>query len=124
MIVETIQPMPGAVTQPTVTKAAKETQDHTLALDALVRSIHVRRTTPLAIFLGAGASVSSGIPSAESCIWEWKREIFLTKNPGLEHQFVELSLPSIRQRIQRWLGTQGSYPQEGAPDEYGFYIRS
>jgi hypothetical protein len=94
-----------------------------LSLDAFVRSIGVRRTTPHALFLGAGASVSSGIPSAQACIWEWKRGLFLTNNPGLEDQFAELSLSSVRCRIQQWLDNQGRYPPEGAEEEYGFYIR-
>ncbi len=89
-----------------------------LQLDAFVRSICVNRTTPHALFLGAGASISSGIPSAEQCIWEWKKNIFLTKNPGLEKQFSEISLPSVRQKIQDWLDKQGGYPACGSPDEY------
>jgi len=76
---------------------------HTLSIDAMVRSIGMSRDQPLLVFLGAGASMSSGMPSATQCIWEWKRSIFLTNNPGLERQFDELSLPSVRQRIQRWL---------------------
>jgi hypothetical protein len=83
----------------------------------------VRRTAPLAFFLGAGASTSSGVPSAQMCVWEWKRQIFLTNNPGLEEQFVELSLEGVRRRIQRWLDRHGGFPEENAPEEYGFYIR-
>lgn len=98
--------------------------DFVLPLDALVRSIGVKRTVPHAMFLGAGASISSGIPSAESCIWEWKRSLFLTTNPGLEEQFAELSLPSVRQRIQSWLDKQGVYPAAGLPEEYGAYIEA
>lgn len=75
------------------------------------------------MFLGTGASTSSGIPTAQMCIWEWKRQIFLTNNPGLEEQFAELSLDGVKRRIQRWLDRQGGYPKEGAPEEYGFYIR-
>lgn len=95
----------------------------TLPLDAFVRSIGVRRGTPMAVLLGAGASVSSKMPSAQKCIWEWKRSIFLTNNPGLEDQFTELSLPGICRRIQCWLETQGRFPPDGAREEYGFYIR-
>lgn len=98
-------------------------EDLFLPLDAFVRSIGVRRATPHALFLGAGASITSGIPSAQACIWEWKRGLFLTNNPGLEDQFAELSLPSVQRRIQQWLDKQGGYPQEGAAEEYGFYIR-
>lgn len=97
--------------------------DIELSLDAFVRSIGVRRGTPHALFLGAGASVSSGIPSAQACIWEWKRDLFLTNNPGLEDQFAEISLPSVQRRIQQWLDKQGTYPPESADGEYGFYIR-
>jgi hypothetical protein len=94
-----------------------------LSLDAFVRSVGVRRKTPHALFLGAGASISSGVPSAQACVWEWKRDLFLTNNPGLEDQFAELSLPSVRHRIQQWLDNQGTYPAEDSSDEYGFYIR-
>lgn len=33
-------------------------------LDALVRSVEVNRSAPHAFFLGAGASISSGVQSA------------------------------------------------------------
>lgn len=94
-----------------------------LSLDAFVRSIGVRRTAPVAFFLGAGASTTSGIPSAQMCVWEWKRRIFLTNNPGLEEQFAEISLVEVKRRIQLWLDRQPGFPKEGAADEYGFYIQ-
>jgi SIR2-like domain len=95
-----------------------------LRLDAFIRSVGVNRGTPHALFLGAGASITSGMPSAQMCIWEWKRDIFLTNNIGLKTQFSELSLASVRQRIQRWLDRQGIYPVNGAPDEYSVYIEA
>src|SRR5262249_24411208 len=91
-----------------------------LSLEAFIRSFGVRRASPLAFVLGAGASTSSGVPSAQMCIWEWKRRIFLTNNPGLEEQFAELSLDGVRRRIQGWFDRQGGYPKENDPDEYGF----
>ena len=99
------------------------TEDLILSMDAFVRSIGIRRTTPHAFFLGAGASVSSGVPSAEACIWEWKRELFLTNNPGLEEQFSESSLPSVQHRIQQWLDKQSGYPERNTAEEYGYYIQ-
>jgi hypothetical protein len=92
-----------------------------LRLDAFVRSVGVERATPHAIFLGAGASISSGVPSADQCLWKWKQSIFLTNNPGVERQFQELSLPSVRERIQRWLDDQGAFPAAGDLSEYSFY---
>jgi hypothetical protein len=94
----------------------------TLPLDAFIRAIGVDCQAPHAVFLGAGASISSGIPSASLCIWEWKRNIFLTNNPGVERQFSELTLRSVQERIQRWLDTKGMYPANGSPEEYSFYI--
>lgn len=91
-------------------------------LDAFVRSVGINRATPHALLIGAGASISSGLPSAASCIWEWKRSIFLTKNPGLETQFSELSLPAVRTKIQSWLDAQRRYPPLDASSEYGTYI--
>ena len=97
-------------------------EDLFLSLEALVRSVRVKGATQHAFFLGAGASVSSGVPSAERCIWEWKRSIFVTSNPGIEGQFSELSLSSVQGRIQGWLDRQNKYPQVDSTDEYGFYI--
>ena len=97
---------------------------HKLTVDALVRSIGVSRDKRLLIFLGAGASISSGMPSADQCIWDWKRSIFLTNQPGLEKQFGELSLPSVRQQIQAWCDSQQIYPPEGSSEEYSAYIEA
>src|ERR1035437_7978501 len=98
------------------------TDDLILDLDAFIRSIGINRASQHALLLGAGSSISSGIPSAASCIWEWKRAIFLTRNPGLETQFAELSLPAVRSKIQRWLDGQRVYPPNDSPEEYSAYI--
>ena len=96
--------------------------DYVLGLDAFVRSVGINKATPHAMLLGAGASISSGVPSATACIWEWKRAIFLTNNPGLEARFAEISLPGVRAKIQRWLDSQRRFPADRSPGEYGFYI--
>ena len=86
-----------------------------LSVDAFVRSVAVNRGRPVCFLLGAGSSISSGMPSAQRCIWEWKRDIFVTQNPLLRESVGELSLPGTRQRIQRWLDQRGSYPAAGSP---------
>ncbi|MGA2258373.1 MAG: SIR2 family protein, partial [Thermoguttaceae bacterium] len=97
--------------------------DLILSLDAFVRAVGIKKNTSHAMFLGAGASITSGVPSAGLCVWEWKRDIFLTNNPGLEDQFTELSLSSVKKRIQAWLDSKGGCPSEGADEEYSEYIR-
>jgi hypothetical protein len=107
-----------------IQKVVGAVEDLVLPLDAFIRSIGVNRAIAHSLFLGAGCSTSSGIPSAENCIWEWKRSIFLTRNRGLEGQFGELSLYSVRQRIQEWIDKDGTFPKEGAPEEYSHYIQA
>ncbi len=93
----------------------------TLELDTFVRSVGVNRGSPHALFLGAGASMSSGVPSAKSCIWQWKMSIFCTNNPGFEEQVSEISLKAVQNRIDRWLQVNGYYPDKGE-DEYSYFI--
>lgn len=95
-----------------------------LQLDALVRSIAINTARPLSLLLGAGASISSGMPSAERCIWEWKQDIFATNNPTLREVVGEISLPATRKRIQDWLDARGGFPARGAVDEYSFYANA
>lgn len=94
-----------------------------LPLDALVRSVTVNSGTPHSLFLGAGASISSGVRSAGECIWDWKHRIYLTNlEPELAPHYKELSLPTVRRAVQRWLDAQnGKYPAEGDADEYSRY---
>ncbi|MDL1981277.1 MAG: SIR2 family protein [Deltaproteobacteria bacterium] len=93
----------------------------TLEIDAFIRSVGVNRKSPHALLLGAGASMSSGVPSAEACIWQWKKSIFCTNNPGLEEQVSELSLSAVQNRIGRWLQVNGFFPIDGQ-DEYSYFI--
>lgn len=89
---------------------------------ALIRSIGVVPGKYM-VLLGAGASASSGIPTANQCIWEWKREIFLSANPTLSPSlFSDISLPATQEKIQKWLDTQGCYPALGHDSEYAYYI--
>ncbi len=92
-----------------------------LEIDSFVRSLGVNRGSPHALFLGAGASMSSGVPSASACIWQWKKAIFCTNNPGFEEQVSELSLPAVQDRIDRWLKINGFSPAE-AETEYSYFI--
>lgn len=93
----------------------------TLQLDAFARSINVNKNVGHAFLLGAGASISSGIPSAYDCIWEWKRDIYITQNPALSGHFQDASIQHVRDRIQQWLDNQNSYPKLDTDEEYSFY---
>jgi hypothetical protein len=94
----------------------------TLTLDAFVRSVGINRYTPHAFLLGAGASMGAGIPDVETCIWQWKRDIYLTNHPGANGDLQDMTLPETRQAIQTWLEEQSGYPDAGSHEEYGFYV--
>ena len=108
---------PASAAKPTATPGA-----NILALDAFVRSVTVNAQVGHMLLLGAGASISSNVPSAANCIWQWKRSIFLSNHPGVERSFDELSLGSVQQRIKVWLDSQPRFPAADAPEEYSFYI--
>jgi NAD-dependent SIR2 family protein deacetylase len=92
-----------------------------LQYDAFLRTLKENTDTGHVFLLGAGASISSGIQSAGDCIWEWKKNIFITKNPSLSHQYREYKSETVQRSIQRWLDNEGAYPKEGSVDEYSFY---
>lgn len=74
-----------------------------------------------AVLLGAGASIESGIHSANDCIWEWKKDIFISQNPHLVYQYKSIKAETVRKAIQQWLDSQGVYPKLGDESEYSFY---
>lgn len=46
-----------------------------LQFDEFQRAIGISKNDTFSLLLGAGCSINSDIPSAEDCIWEWKRDI-------------------------------------------------
>jgi hypothetical protein len=97
--------------------------DLLLEIGQFIRAVDVNKTSSHSIFLGAGASISSGVKSAMDCIWEWKRQIFVSSNPGLEKLFTDSSSPAARGRMQSWLDAQGRFPKQATDDEYSFYAK-
>lgn len=96
-------------------------KDYLLPQDAFVRSIKQNKDIEHAILLGAGASIESGIQSANDCIWEWKKDIFISQNPHLVHQYKNVKTDTVRKSIQQWIDNQGVYPKLNDEIEYSFY---
>lgn len=93
----------------------------TLQMDEFLRSLKQNIDTPHSLLLGAGASVESGIQSALDCIWEWKKEIFISQNPGMVGTYENYKQDSVRRVIQRWINMQNSYPAENSSEEYSYF---
>ena len=60
-----------------------------LEFDAFLRSIKQNLDGSFGVLLGAGASISSGIQSANDCIWDWKFLIYQSLS-GNQKKLVEL----------------------------------
>lgn len=71
--------------------------------------------------LGAGASRSSGMPSATDIIWDLKRRYYcLKQNQSISSN--ELSNEAIKNKIQNYLEAEG-HPKLWADDEYAHYFK-
>ena len=66
----------------------------TLQFDEFLRSLKQNINSPHSFLLGTGPSIESGIKSASDCIWNWKKEIFLSKNPGAIGQYASANIKS------------------------------
>lgn len=92
-----------------------------LDYDAFLRSIKQNVDIPHSFLIGAGASISSGILSANDCIWEWKKDIYLSKNANAPDFYKNVKNESVRLSIQNWLDRDGHYPLKNSEEEYSYY---
>ena len=91
-----------------------------LTLDAFSR-LHAARRGRLMWFLGAGASVSAGVPTAGQLIWQYKRFLYatLTSTPIAG---IDIADPVVRRRLQRYFDDEGGYPPAGSTEEYARFF--
>jgi hypothetical protein len=95
--------------------------DYILEADKFRRSVQISRQDAFTLLLGAGASMTSGIPTATDCIWDWKRTIYESLHPD-RPQRLEIKSDQVRAKVQQWLDQQGRYPAAGSNEEYSFYV--
>ena len=86
-----------------------EEKQFRMDFDAFLRSFKQSKNGSFAFLLGAGASITSGVQSAEDCIWDWKKLIYVTNNPTNE-AFLDIHSDCCRKKIQTWLNEQRGYP--------------
>lgn len=76
------------------------------------------RASNLMWLLGAGASVSAGIATAEDMIWDFKQRLFISQRRVSRQSVADLSSPAVRAQIQAHIDAGGQLPPQGAPAEY------
>lgn len=69
-------------------------------------------------FLGAGASVSAGMPTAMDMVWEFKQQLYVSQQRVSPNTVADLSNPTVRTKLQTYINTLQDIPKSGAPDEY------
>lgn len=85
--------------------------------------VYELRAPNLMWFLGAGCSISSGIPSAEDIIWDCKSRIYCSENGINRAQVADISNPQVQRIIQDYLESKNIYPKtEEDGDEYTYYF--
>ncbi|MCK9207267.1 MAG: SIR2 family protein, partial [Salinivirgaceae bacterium] len=94
-----------------------------LQFDEFLRSVAISKNDTYALLLGAGCSISSGIPSANDCIWDWKGTIYKSNNSSTNDWIDNFRNPKVQKTIQSWLDNQGSYVEIGCKEEYSFYAK-
>ena len=93
-----------------------------LTQEQFVRNFSVMADGEVDFFLGAGASISSGIPTGGDLIWVFKRTLFCSECNISTEKYKDLALLSTREMLQEYFDQKGFFPKQYAPEEYSFYF--
>lgn len=95
--------------------------ENSLQFDEFLRSIAQNSNAKYSFLLGAGASVESGLPSAQECIWDWKCKIFISNNSSLARTHSNFRNENVRKNVQNWIDAQPRFPVLDSEEEYSYY---
>lgn len=75
-------------------------------------------------FLGAGASVGAGLPTAGTLTWEFKRAIYCNAQRLPPSRFPDLYEPAFQRLVQSFFDSKSGLPQLGEDEEYSAYFEA
>ena len=87
-----------------------------LPVDDFVRRLLSQRRN-LHWLVGAGVSLSAGVPTAWDMIYDFKRTLY-AQAKRVEVTDLDASDPDVQLRLDAFFATQPGYPQPGEPAEY------
>lgn len=93
-----------------------------LSMDEYIRTIENIQDGVLSVFLGAGASIQSGVPSAGDMVWEFKRKLYCTANKISEEYYKDLQSEITKTSLQNFFDGLTGFPTYGDGQEYSFYF--
>lgn len=93
-----------------------------LTQEQFIRNYSVMAKGEVDFFLGAGASIASGIPTGGDLVWEFKRTLYCSECGISTENYKDLALPSTRTMLQEYFDCKGGCPDQYNPMEYSFYF--
>jgi len=84
--------------------------------------LYTERSQNLMWFLGAGASATSGVPTAGDMIWDLKRMIYCAEQKVSVRACQDLHDPLLQQKLQRHFDTTGKFPPLNSDSEYAEFF--
>lgn len=93
-----------------------------LSMEEYIRTIENISEGTLSLFLGAGASIQSGVPSAGDMVWEFKRNLYCTANKISEEYYKDLQSEAVKTSLQNYFDGLSGFPVYGDGQEYSFYF--
>ncbi len=93
-----------------------------LTQEQFTRNFSVMANGEVDFFLGAGASISSGIPTGGDLIWEFKRTLYCSERGESTEKYKDLALPSTQKKLQDYFDQKGFCPRQYAAEEYSYYF--
>ena len=91
-------------------------------MEEYIRTIENIPDGALSLFLGAGASIQSGVPSAGDLVWEFKRKLFCAVNRISEEYFKDLQSEATKTSLQNYFDGLSGFPTLVDGQEYSFYF--
>lgn len=73
-----------------------------LTQEQFIRNFSVMADGEVDFFIGAGASIASGIPTGGDLIWEFKRNIYCSECGISVEKYKDVALPSTRAMLQKY----------------------
>ena len=78
-------------------------------VSTFVNSFKVKPNKSMSFLLGAGASVSSNIPSGGQMVWDFKRSLYCSAHNLRTYIYGDLSKENIQKEIQSYFDGQEGY---------------
>ena len=82
----------------------------TIDVNIFVNSFKIKPDKSMSFLLGAGASVSSNIPSGGQMVWDFKRNLYCASKNIRTSNFPDMSKKNAQDEIQRFFDGQAGNP--------------